>query len=254
MGDRRRHRSSWSSRARSRPSSTAATAPASAGLGTREVALVRGLGASPGLAVGRVRVLRSPAEGEATRNAGEVLVAPMTSPDWVPVLRRAGALVTDGGGMTCHAAIVSRELGVPCVVGTRATPRKCSATASWSPSTAAKGVVFDGDRASGALGAFRPRLRAPPLDSRRSSRSPRSCTSTWRWRIRPKQSPPGRSTVSDCCERSSSSPRRSAVVHPRALLAAGDRAEFVERMSAVAASHHHGVRTPPRRLPDDRLP
>jgi len=43
----------------------------------------------------------------------------MTSPDWVPTMRRAGALVTDGGGMTCHAAIVSRELGVPCVVGAR---------------------------------------------------------------------------------------------------------------------------------------
>jgi pyruvate, water dikinase len=46
-------------------------------------------------------------------------VASMTSPDWVPTLRRAGALVTDGGGMTCHAAIVSRELGIPGVVGAR---------------------------------------------------------------------------------------------------------------------------------------
>src|SRR5690606_15787996 len=43
----------------------------------------------------------------------------MTKPDWVPTLRRAAAIVTDGGGMTCHAAIVSRELGIPCVVGTR---------------------------------------------------------------------------------------------------------------------------------------
>ncbi len=43
----------------------------------------------------------------------------MTSPDWVPIMRRAKALVTDSGGITCHAAIVSRELGVPCVVGTR---------------------------------------------------------------------------------------------------------------------------------------
>ncbi|HET9442513.1 MAG TPA: putative PEP-binding protein, partial [Acidimicrobiales bacterium] len=50
---------------------------------------------------------------------GEVLVAPMTNPDWVPTIRRAAAVVTDGGGMTCHAAIVSRELGVPCVVGAR---------------------------------------------------------------------------------------------------------------------------------------
>ncbi len=50
---------------------------------------------------------------------GEVLVAPMTSPDWVPTMRRAAALVTDGGGMTCHAAIVGRELRLPTVVATR---------------------------------------------------------------------------------------------------------------------------------------
>ena len=43
----------------------------------------------------------------------------MTAPDWVPLMRRAAAIVTDSGGMTCHAAIVSRELGIPCVVGTR---------------------------------------------------------------------------------------------------------------------------------------
>lgn len=50
---------------------------------------------------------------------GEVLVAPMTNPDWLPTITRAAAVVTDSGGMTCHAAIVARELGVPCVVGTR---------------------------------------------------------------------------------------------------------------------------------------
>lgn len=80
-------------------------------------ALVRGLAASAGQASGSVRVLRSAQEGASLR-AGEVLVAPMTNPDWVPVMRRAAALITDAGGMTSHAAIVSRELGVPCVVGT----------------------------------------------------------------------------------------------------------------------------------------
>ncbi|WP_437972631.1 phosphoenolpyruvate synthase [Sorangium sp. So ce295] len=84
--------------------------------------LVSGLGASPGTASGTVRVLRSPEEGQRLK-AGEVLVAPMTSPDWVPAIRRAAALVTDSGGMTCHAAIVSRELRIPCVVGTRAATR-----------------------------------------------------------------------------------------------------------------------------------
>jgi len=90
-----------------------AAAPAPAGR-----VLISGLAASRGRASGVVRVLRSPDESDRLRD-GEVLVAPMTSPDWVPAMRRAAALVTDGGGMTCHAAIVSRELGVPCVVGAR---------------------------------------------------------------------------------------------------------------------------------------
>jgi pyruvate,water dikinase len=81
--------------------------------------LVTGLGASPGVATGRVRVLTTPAEGTALES-GEILVAPMTNPDWLPTLRRAAAVVTERGGITCHAAIVSRELGVPCVVGARA--------------------------------------------------------------------------------------------------------------------------------------
>jgi pyruvate, water dikinase len=80
--------------------------------------LVTGLGASPAMASGKVRVLRSP-EQRAQLLDGEVLVAPMTSPDWVPTMRRASAVVTDSGGMTCHAAIVSRELGIPCIVGAR---------------------------------------------------------------------------------------------------------------------------------------
>ncbi len=80
--------------------------------------LVRGLGASPGRATGHVKVARSPAEA-ADVQAGDILVAPMTSPDWVPFMRRAAAIVTDSGGMTSHAAIVSRELGVPSIVGAR---------------------------------------------------------------------------------------------------------------------------------------
>jgi pyruvate,water dikinase len=80
--------------------------------------LVRGLPAAPGSASGQVRVLMRPEEGNQLVD-GEVLVAPMTNPDWLPTIRRAAALVTETGGMTCHAAIVARELGVPCVVGAR---------------------------------------------------------------------------------------------------------------------------------------
>jgi pyruvate,water dikinase len=95
------------------PATPATTAPA--GPAERQ-ALVHGLAASPGVAVGSIRVVRAPAEGEALQ-PGDVLVAPMTSPDWVPFMRRAVAIVTDSGGMTSHAAIVSREMGIPCIVG-----------------------------------------------------------------------------------------------------------------------------------------
>ena len=107
------------------PAPSPAQGPAAADAGAGGAAptatgrvLVRGLAASTGRATGAVRVLASPDEGDRLE-PGEILVAHVTSPDWVPAMRRAAALVTDGGGMTCHAAIVSRELGVPCVVGTR---------------------------------------------------------------------------------------------------------------------------------------
>ena len=84
--------------------------------------LARGLAAAPGSASGKVRVLGTPDEGNRLLE-GEILVAQMTNPDWLPTIRRAAALVTDTGGMTCHAAIVARELGVPCIVGTRTATR-----------------------------------------------------------------------------------------------------------------------------------
>ncbi|OBI40277.1 phosphoenolpyruvate synthase [Mycobacterium kyorinense] len=93
-------------------------AGAAAGASRRGEVLVRGLPAAPGSASGAVRVLTRPEEGTRLTD-GEVLVAPMTNPDWLPTIRRAAALVTETGGMTCHAAIVARELGVPCVVGAR---------------------------------------------------------------------------------------------------------------------------------------
>ncbi|MCP6717649.1 PEP-utilizing enzyme, partial [Klebsiella pneumoniae] len=57
---------------------------------------------------------------------GEVLVTLMTSPDWVPAMKKAAAIVTNNGGMTCHAAIVSREMQIPCIVGTKS--KKVAAT------------------------------------------------------------------------------------------------------------------------------
>jgi pyruvate,water dikinase len=81
--------------------------------------LLHGKSVGNRVASGPVRVVMSPTELSAVQ-AGDVLVAPMTDPDWEPVLRRVAAVITDEGGRTCHAAIVSRELGIPCVVGTGA--------------------------------------------------------------------------------------------------------------------------------------
>jgi len=103
-----------------RPITTLNRAGAPAGE-THEV-LVQGLPAVPGAASGVVRVLGDVADGARLRE-GEVLVATMTNPDWLPTMRRAAALVTDTGGMTCHAAIVARELRVPCIVGARTATR-----------------------------------------------------------------------------------------------------------------------------------
>jgi len=83
--------------------------------------LIMGLAASPGKASGKVKILEEGMSlGEVKE--GDILVTVMTSPDMVPAMTRAAAIVTDEGGMTCHAAIVARELGIPCIVGTsRAT-------------------------------------------------------------------------------------------------------------------------------------
>jgi pyruvate, water dikinase len=84
-----------------------------------ETGAVLATGRAVGEKVGQgvARVIRSAADLEQL-GEGEVLVTEMTDPDWEPVLRRAAAVVTDRGGRTCHAAIVSRELGIPAVVGT----------------------------------------------------------------------------------------------------------------------------------------
>ena len=76
-----------------------------------------GYGASPGRVQGKVRVVTNPAA--ASLQFGDILVCDMTTPDFVPLMQRAGAIVTDRGGVLCHAAIVSRELGKPCIVGTK---------------------------------------------------------------------------------------------------------------------------------------
>ncbi len=80
--------------------------------------ILKGISASPGIGTGVVKVLKSPKEIDKIKT-GDILVAPMTSPDYVPAMKKASAIVTNEGGMTSHAAIVSREMGIPCIVGTK---------------------------------------------------------------------------------------------------------------------------------------
>ncbi|MFA5078554.1 MAG: phosphoenolpyruvate synthase, partial [Dehalococcoidia bacterium] len=83
--------------------------------------ILSGVAASPGAASGTVKIIPDPSHIDKIMK-GDILVAEMTTPDFVPAMKRAVAIITDRGGRTAHAAIVSRELGIPCVVGTeRAT-------------------------------------------------------------------------------------------------------------------------------------
>jgi pyruvate,water dikinase len=88
------------------------------GVKVSDIPILTGAGASPGIGTGSVKVLKSPKEINKV-TSGDVLIAPMTSPDYVPAMKKASAIVTDEGGQTSHAAIVSRELGIPCVVGSK---------------------------------------------------------------------------------------------------------------------------------------
>ncbi|HSP29822.1 MAG TPA: PEP/pyruvate-binding domain-containing protein, partial [Ilumatobacteraceae bacterium] len=115
-------------------------------LGASEAPILQGLGVGDRSASGHARILTSPADGQLLAD-GDVLVAAMTSPDWVPIMRRASALVTDAGGSTCHAAIVSRELGLPAIVGTR-TATTTLRDGDLITVDAAAGQVFAGERAS----------------------------------------------------------------------------------------------------------
>ena len=85
--------------------------------------ILSGSPASPGIVSGPVRIIHSPKEIDRVKK-GDILVAPFTNPDYVPAMKRAKAIITEKGGRTSHAAIVSRELGVPAVVGAENATRK----------------------------------------------------------------------------------------------------------------------------------
>lgn len=209
----------------SRPITTLGSASAEPAPGTL---LVSGLAASTGTASGRVRVLKDPSEGTQLL-AGEVLVAPMTNPDWVPAIRRAAALVTDGGGMTCHAAIVSRELGVPCVVGARDATKILRNTELVTVDGAA-GVVL-----AGRAEVFPPARTAPRSESVAGAPVERLATRLY-----------VNLAIAEHAEEVAALPvdgvgllRAEFMVadalgglHPRHLIAQGRAEEFVEKMAA----------------------
>ncbi|MDL2246915.1 phosphoenolpyruvate synthase, partial [Methanobrevibacter sp. OttesenSCG-928-K11] len=104
--------------------------------------IIEGLGASPGIASGKVKIIHEIDELDKI-NDGDVMVTTMTTPDMVPAMRRANAIVTDEGGVTCHASIISRELGIPCVVGTGSATETLEENSSVTVD-GQKGFVYDG--------------------------------------------------------------------------------------------------------------
>jgi len=99
--------------------------------------LLKGIPACPGRASGRARVLMTPTEDMGSMGEGDILVARFTNPLFTPAILQASGIVTDEGGMTCHAGIIAREFGIPCVVGTQEATRVLKD---------GKEVVVDGDK------------------------------------------------------------------------------------------------------------
>lgn len=131
----------WSRRNKQQSSGAAEQLP-----DTPRKVITKGLPASPGRVSGRAHVILDPAMIDNFKE-GSILVTEMTAPDWVPAMKKAKAIITDAGGMTCHASIVSRELGIPCIVGTksRGTPGTAAIRDGAEITVdATNGIIYDG--------------------------------------------------------------------------------------------------------------
>ncbi len=107
-------------------------------------AIVRGASVGSKIATGKARVILD-AKNVGQFKAGEVLITDMTDPDWEPIMKIASAIITDKGGRTSHAAIVSRELGIPCIVGSENATKKIKTGQMITvDTTGAEGFVYDG--------------------------------------------------------------------------------------------------------------
>lgn len=111
----------------------------------REAPLLTGVGIGETIAIGPVRLIQNK-EDISRFQPGDVLVTEMTEPDWVPIFKKAAAIVTDTGGRTSHAAIVSREYGVPAIVGTQNATKllKDNQLVTVSCAEGDQGLVYDG--------------------------------------------------------------------------------------------------------------
>ncbi len=106
--------------------------------------IVKGIAAGkPGIGAGTAKVVSNPEEAAKTMEKGDILVTDMTNPDYVPFMKLAGAIVTNKGGVTCHAAIVSRELGIPCIVGTENATQVMTHGKEYTVD-ARNGIVYEG--------------------------------------------------------------------------------------------------------------
>jgi len=216
----------------SRPVTSAGGEQLGAGGGDGKV-LLRGLGAAPGTGVGRVRVVTDLADADGL-GEGDVLVTHMTAPDWVPLMRRSAAIVTDSGGMTCHAAIVSRELGIPCVVGTADATEKLRDDEM---------VTVDAKEGVVRAGAAAPQPTAATAAPAAVSAAPVTGT-----KLLVNLSEPSQVDRAAALEVEGVGLLRAELMviealagkHPHALLEEGGGAEFVERMGAALSRFASG--------------
>src|SRR3989454_496154 len=125
------------------------------------VVIVQGLAASPGLHAGRAKIVIGLQDAGRMMKEKDILVTRMTNPDWVPYMKIAGAIVTEDGGTTCHAAIVSREMGIPCIVGARNATKLMQMGQEYTVD-AKSGVVYNG-LVEEILKATQPQHEIPPI-------------------------------------------------------------------------------------------
>jgi pyruvate,water dikinase len=130
--------------------------------------LLKGLGASPGVVSGPVRIVEKLDQLDKVAE-GDIIVTEMTMPDMVPAMKRAVGIVTDEGGMTSHAAIVSRELGVPAVVGTGSATRQLRD---------GQRITMDGDKGTIQAGEVEPETEHDPVEQVRPQSPVKPMTAT----------------------------------------------------------------------------